>query len=125
MTYSPSYSPLYSRTVRLFVVLMLAGLLAGCSATDLLGSFLGGGPNVAANAAVGREVVQGVDSDVVITSNSAPRTSIAPEARVGTVDNSTTNNIEIPPWVIGVMLVLAAGGTAGWVDNIVRWIRKK
>ena len=75
---------------------------------------------MAANTNVGKEVVQGVQIN-----RAAPTVSLRPQSRVETIDQSTTNNVTIEPWMLMVMLMLAAGGAIGWVDNVVRLFKRK
>ena len=94
-------------------------LLTSCG-TNPLSLLTGGGPNVGVNAQVGAENNQGIN-----IKTGAPSVSLRPNARVETVDQSTTNNVNIEPWMLLVMLCLAAGGAIGWVDNVVRLFRRK
>ena len=114
--YLPSL--LASRIRALFVVLMLSGL-AACGANPL-SLLTGGGPNVAANVQAGAENNQGIN-----IKTEAPSVSVRPNARVDKIDQSTTNNVSIEPWMLLVMLCLAAGGAIGWVDNVVRMFTRK
>jgi len=104
----------------LFVVLMLSGLAACDSPLSLL---TGGGPNVNAPIAAGQTVeqTQGIS---LKNERAAPSVSLRPKSRVGEVDQSVTNNVNIEPWLLLVIICLAAGGTIGWVDNIVRLIKR-
>ena len=118
--YSHWLSQFASRTRQLFVALMLASLVASCSPLDIAKSLVGGGPNV--NGQIGAENNQGIN---IKSTRAAPTVTVRPKARVDTIDQSTTNNVSIPPWVLLVIVCLAAGGAIGWVDNIVRFFRRK
>ena len=104
-----------------FLLLALSSLLSlsGCAPSPL-SLLTGGGPNVAANVQAGAENNQGVN-----IKTGAPSVSLRPKSRVDTIDQSTTNNVNIEPWMLLVMLCLAAGGAIGWVDNIVRIFKRK
>jgi len=69
---------------------------------------------------VGQEVTQGIS-----IKTGAPSVSLRPNARVDAIDQSTTNNVNIEPWMLLVMLCLAAGGAIGWVDNVMRLFKRK
>ena len=112
--YSPSLRAL--RTVLLYVGLTLA--LSSCSAFDIAKTLIGSGPNV--NGQIGATNQQGIN-----VTRKAPTVTVKPKGKVGTIDQSTTTNIDIPPWVLLVIVTLAAGGAVGWVDNIVRLFRRK
>ena len=98
-------------------------MTSGCGANPL-SLLTGGGPNVAANVpvAVGKEVeqVQGIS-----IKSEAPRITIDKEAKVDSIDQSTTNNVNVEPWMLLVMLCLAAGGAIGWVDNVMRMFKRR
>ena len=94
-------------------------MIAGCGVSPL-SLLTGGGPNVAAQALVGKDVTQGVS-----IKTGAPSISVGKEAKVDTIDQSTTNNVNLEPWMLWVMLCLAAGGAIGWVDNVVRLFTRK
>lgn len=119
--YFNSYSYLYFSIRVVLGVLMLTTLLS-CSPADIAGRLLGGG-GINANANVGQNVTQGIDSDVKVDTRRtfAPTTSVRPNARVDKVDQSNTTNINIEPWMLLVIIVLSAGGAIGWVDNVLRW----
>ncbi len=119
--FSLSLSQLFSRTRLLFAALTL-GLLVACSPLDVAGKVLGGGgPNVAANTQVGATNNQGVT-----TNKEGPKVEFKKDASLETLNQNTTNNINLPPWAVLVMVCLAAGGAIGWVDNITRlFIRRK
>ncbi len=121
--FSHYFSRIRSGSVSLFVALMLITTLSACDPLTLAGKLVGGGGGPNVNANVGKEVTQGVDVD--IKRDTAPRVSVAPRSRVDTIDQSTTNHVSIPPWVLLVIVCLAAGGAIGWVDNIVRLFRRK
>jgi hypothetical protein len=95
-------------------------LLVGCSGLNPLSLLTGGGPNVAANVQAGAENNQGVN-----VKTEAPSVSLRPNARVDSIDQSVVNNVSIEPWMILIMLCLAAGGAIGWVDNILRLFKRK
>lgn len=111
-----SYFQPSSRTVRLSVALTLAFLVAGCSATDVLGSLLGGGPNVAANGQIGATNQQGVN----ITTE-APSVTVRPKGRIDNLNQSTTNNTNTDWWII---LLLIIGWLAPSPSEIGRGITK-
>jgi len=97
--------------------LVLALLLSGCGISSLI-PFGGGGTNVAANTQVGQENYQGVTTSV----DKSVRPVLRPEGPVETVqqDNSTTNNTEIDPLML-ILLVL--GWLAPSPNEIARGIR--
>ena len=105
----------------IFPLLVSSSLLlsSGCGVSPL-SLLTGGGPNVAAQALVGQEVTQGIS-----IKTGAPSVSLRPNARVDAIDQSTTNNVNIEPWMLLVMLCLAAGGAIGWVDNVMRLFKRK
>lgn len=111
---------LIRRSQTLLVASLFLFLSACGGPLDVAANLLGSGPNV--NAQVGKTNQQGIN---ITASPQAPRTSIAPKGRVGSIDQSTNNYISMPPWVLLVIAVLAAGGAVGWVDNIQRWIKGK
>ena len=107
----------YGRLRRMLLwplVLSALVILPSCSAINPLSLLTGGGPNVAAQALVGKEVVQGVS-----IKTAAPSVSIRPNARVETIDQSTTNNTTVDLWVL-ILLIL------GWLlpspNEIARWV---
>ena len=95
-------------------------LIAGCGGLNPLNLLTGGGPNVASNIQAGAENNQGVN-----IKTEAPSVSVRPNARVDKIDQSVTNHVNVEPWMILVMLMLAAGGAIGWVDNILRLFKRK
>jgi hypothetical protein len=97
--------------------LVLALLLSGCGISSLI-PFGGGGTNVAANTQLGQENYQGVTTSV----DKSIRPVLRPEGPVETVqqDNSTTNNTEIDPLLL-ILLVL--GWLAPSPNEIARGIR--
>ena len=98
--------------------------LTSCSSLSPLSLLTGGGPNLAAQVpiAVGETVDQNLGISV---KREAPSVKLEPNSKVDTIDQSTTNNVNIEPWMLLVMLCLAAGGAIGWVDNIVRLFTRK
>ena len=100
---------------RLILVVLLTSTLSSCGSLPFLS---GGGPNVAANTQVGKENYQGVTTSV----DTSVRPVLRPEGPVETVqqDNSTTNNTEIDPLLL-ILLVL--GWLAPSPNEIVRGIR--
>ena len=110
-------------TLRLPLVLSGLILLTSCGVSPL-SLLTGGGPNVAANVpiAVGETVEQNLGISI---KSEAPTVRIEPNSRVDKIDQSTTNNVSIEPWMLLVMLCLAAGGAIGWVDNITRLFKRK
>ena len=118
------YSRMRSSLLSVSVALMLTMTLTACSPGQALGTLLGGGPNVAANVPIG--VGQTVDQRQGVTlERQAPTVSLRPNSRVDSIDQSTTVNTNIPYWAILIIAVLAAGGAVGWVDNFIRWIRRR
>lgn len=95
--------------------LLLLLLLSSCGTIPFLS---GGGPNVAANTQLGQENYQGVTTNV----DRSVRPVLRPEGPVETVqqDNSTTNNTEIDPLLL-ILLVL--GWLAPSPNEIARGIR--
>lgn len=95
--------------------LLLLLLLSSCGSLPFLS---GGGPNVAANTQLGQENYQGVTTSV----DTSVRPVLRPEGPVETVqqDNSTTNNTEIDPLLL-ILLVL--GWLAPSPNEIARGIR--
>jgi len=87
---------------RVILPLLLLLSLSSCGLTSLIPT--GGGPNVAANTQIGKENNQGVNIDKSV------RPVLRPEGPVETIqqDNSTTNNTEIDPLLL-ILLVL------GWL----------
>jgi hypothetical protein len=101
---------------RLILVVLLTSTLSSCGLTSLIPTV--GGPNVAANTQVGKENYQGVTTSV----DRSVRPVLRPEGPVDTVqqDNSTTNNTEIDPLLL-ILLVL--GWLAPSPNEIARGIR--
>ena len=104
--------------------------LQACSGLSPLSLLTGGGPNVAANTQVGAENVQGArqsgEGNVQgVAVSTAPSVSLRPNSRVESIDQSVTKNVNLEPWMLLVMLMLAAGGAIGWVDNVVRLFKRK
>ena len=97
------------------VLLLLTLLLSSCGTIPFLS---GGGPNVAANTQIGKENYQGVNTSI----DRSVRPVLRPECPVDTVqqDNSTTNNTEIDPLLL-ILLVL--GWLAPSPNEIARGIR--
>jgi hypothetical protein len=100
---------------RLILVVLLTSTLSSCGTIPFLS---GGGPNVAANTQIGKENNQGVNTNV----DRSIRPVLRPEGPVETVqqDNSTTNNTEIDPLLL-ILLVL--GWLAPSPNEIARGIR--
>lgn len=100
----------------MIAVITLPMATLGCGASPL-GLLTGGGPNVAANVpvAVGGEVDQ---TQGVSINNEAPRVSLRPNSRVGTIDQSNNPSQvssesvdtivvnEIPVWMVLVFGLL-------------------
>ena len=105
---------------RVLQAVLIAVLLSSCSGISPLGLLSGGGPNVAANTQIGKENNQNVGVTTYI------KPELRPEGPVEnlTQDNSTTNNPEIDPLLL-ILLVL------GWLApspqeigrGISRWLR--
>ena len=95
--------------------LLLLLLLSSCGTIPFLS---GGGPNVAANTQIGKENYQGVNTSI----DRSVRPVLRPEGPVETLqqDNSTTNNTEIDPLLL-ILLVL--GWLAPSPNEIARGIR--
>mgnify|MGYP003663048851 FL=1 len=115
---------------RLSVLLLVLMLTASCSSLSPFSLLTGGGPNVAANTQVGAENVQGArqsgEGNVQgVAVSTAPSVSLSPNSRVDKIDQSVTKNVNLEPWMLLVMLMLAAGGAIGWVDNVVRLFKRK
>ena len=90
---------------------MLSGLLMGCGANPI-SLLTGGGPNVLANTQAGKTNNQTIG----VSSSNAPTVTVRPNAKVDTVDQSTSNttNQELPTWVwivFGVLFIV------GWVTD--------
>ena len=95
--------------------LLLLLLLSSCGTIPFLS---GGGPNVAANTQIGKENNQGVNTSI----DRSVRPVLRPEGPVENLqqDNSTTNNTEIDPLLL-ILLVL--GWLAPSPNEIARGIR--
>jgi hypothetical protein len=95
--------------------LLLLLLLSSCGTIPFLS---GGGPNVAANTQIGKENYQGVNTSI----DRSVRPVLRPEGPVENLqqDNSTTNNTEIDPLLL-ILLVL--GWLAPSPNEIARGIR--
>lgn len=95
--------------------LLLLLLLSSCGNIPFLS---GGGPNVAANTQIGKENYQGVNTSI----DRSVRPVLRPEGPVENLqqDNSTTNNTEIDPLLL-ILLVL--GWLAPSPNEIARGIR--
>lgn len=103
-----SWSGLSSRLLLLLLVLML---MASCS--NPLSLLTGGGPNIAANTQVGKENNQGINIDYSV------RPVARPEGPVDTINQNTTNNTEIDPLLL---LLLILGWLAPSPSEIARSI---
>ena len=102
-------SGLFSRMSLLLLVLMLT---VSCSKGPL-SLLTGGGPNVAANVQAGKTNSQTIGT----TNNIAPTVSVRPNARVDTIDqSSSTSKVatetvetvvinEVPAWVILLLVI--------------------
>ena len=88
---------------RIITAAMLTLFLASCSAGGALSLLTGGGPNVAANVQAGATNNQGVTFNT-----EAPKLDLGDGSKVDKVDQSTTNNTNIDPIVL-ILLVL------GWL----------
>jgi len=88
-------------------------LVTSCGLSPL-SLLTGGGPNVAANVQAGAENNQGIN-----IKTGAPSVSVRPNSRVDAIDQSTTNNTTIDPWII-LLLIL------GWLlpspNEMARWV---
>lgn len=106
------------RTLRLPLVLSGLILLTSCGASPL-SLLTGGGPNVAAPIAVGQTVeqTQGISFR---NTTAAPSVSVRPNARVEKIDQSTTKNTTVDPWLI-ILLIL--GWLAPSPGEIGRWFQ--
>ena len=104
--------------VRMFRPLLLTLALLCLSSCGSLPFLSGGGPNVAANTQLGQENYQGVTTSV----DRSVRPVLRPEGPVENIqqDNSTTNNTEIDPLLL-ILLVL--GWLAPSPNEIARGIR--
>ena len=125
-----SWLGLSSHSLVLPIALMSILGLQACSGLSPLSLLTGGGPNVAANTQVGAENVQGArqsgEGNVQgVAVSTAPSVSLRPNSRVESIDQSVTKNVNLEPWMLLVMLMLAAGGAIGWVDNVVRLFKRK
>jgi hypothetical protein len=98
---------LHGLSSRTLLLLLALTLTASCSGNPL-SLLTGGGTNVAANTQVGKENNQGVNTTV--TRDTSVRPVLRPEGPVETLtqDNSTTNNTEIDPFLL-ILLI------AGWL----------
>jgi len=98
------------------LLLLVLMLTVSCSKGPL-SLLTGGGPNVAANTQIGRENNQGVTTNI----DRSIRPQLRPEGPVEnlTQDNSTTNNTEIDPLLL---LLLIAGWLAPSPQEIGRGI---
>lgn len=117
----------------LVLPLALSSLVLTSACDGPLSLLTGGGPNVAANVQAGKTNTQTLGS----TSNISPTVSLRPNSRVESINQSsgsrnveaesvgTINVNEVPAWVMLIIVLLAAGGAIGWVDNLVRLFRKK
>lgn len=117
-TYSRLSSFLYWGMLRRFVAsTLIIVLLASCSGLGgaALSALVGSGPSVNANAQVGKTNQQGIN----VTSQ-APTVTVRPQSRVDSIDQSTTNNVDIPPWVL---LLLVIGWLAPSPGEIARSIK--
>jgi hypothetical protein len=108
----------YGLSSRMSLLLLVLMLTVSCSKGPL-SLLTGGGPNVAANTQIGRENNQGVTTNI----DRSIRPQLRPEGPVEnlTQDNSTTNNTEIDPLLL---LLLIAGWLAPSPQEIGRGIGK-
>lgn len=102
----------YGQFSRMLLLLLVSMLMVSCSSGPL-SLLTGGGPNVAANVQAGKTNSQTIGT----TNNTAPTVSVKPNARVDTIDQSsstskvTTEAVEtvvineVPPWVILLLVV--------------------
>ena len=84
----------YSVMLPLFVGLTL--IISACSPADLLGSFLGGGPNVGINGQIGAENTQ---AGVVVE---APSVEVK-KGGTATIDQSSTT--EVDPLLVALLII--------------------
>ena len=94
----------FTRPLRWLLLLSVLTVTPSCSGLNPLSLLSGSGTNVAANTQIGKENIQTVG----VTNTVRPQLRV--EAPVDQViqDSSTTNNTDVPPWVL-VLLIL------GWV----------
>lgn len=85
---------------KLATAALLTVFLASCSAGGALSLLTGGGPNVAANTQVGATNNQGVTLN-----RDAPRLTLDKNAKVESVNQSTTNNTEIDPLLLFLLVL--------------------
>lgn len=101
----------------LFVGLTL--ITSSCSPLDLAKTVLGGGPNIAATAQVGKTNTQGVN----VTSE-APSVTVRPKARVDNIDQRTTNTTNVDWWIIALLIIgwlaPSPGEIARGVTNLIK-----
>ena len=90
-------------------------LLGSCSGVNPLSLLTGSGPNVAANTQIGKENNQNVG----VTTYNKPE--VRTEGPIDTVDQSTTNNTEIDPLLL-ILLIL--GWLAPSPQEIARGLRR-
>lgn len=108
-----------SRSLVLLPLVFVSLLLMGGCGSNPLSLLTGGGPNLAANVpvAVGKNVEQ---TQGISIKTAAPSVSVRPNSRVDKVDQSTTNNTTVDPWII-LLLIL------GWLlpspNEMARWTR--
>ena len=107
-------SGLSLHTLRLPLALSALIFLTSCGGLNPISLLTGGGPNVAANVQAGAENNQGIN-----IKTGAPSVSLRPNAKVETVDQSTTNNTTVDPWIV-LLLIL------GWLlpspNEMARWV---
>ena len=100
---------------------MLTITLSGCSTlTDIAGKAVGS----AINPNSGGEISAQLGKTNTRTDTSSIGVTTTTENKAETINQTTTNNISIEPWVLLLITCLAAGGAIGWVDNIIRLYRK-
>ena len=90
--------------------------LSGCGGGPL-SLLTGGGPNVAANTQIGAENNQALIS---VRPQARPTVTLERDAKVDKIEQNTTNNTELNPWLI---LLLILGWMAPSPGEIARGIR--
>ena len=93
---------LYGPSSRLLGLLLALMLTVSCSQLNPLSLLTGSGPNVAANTQVGKENNQNVGFTTYV------KPEVKAEGSIDTVDQSTTNNTEVDPLLL-LLLIL------GWL----------
>ena len=107
--------------MKLIYSLLVILTLGACSPTSILtGLLTGGGLNAATNVQAGKTNTQAV------VSQRGPEVVLRPKSRVDSLDQSTTTNNELPPWIwISFIVLFIIGWTTDTPGTLIKNLRKR